>query len=329
MPRAWRHTRGRPRAVLASDGQPVTLPLDTTIDDLADVLGPGAYRLRAVTAHGELLETSVDHEVVGDEEPAPMAIERRGSRTTREDITTLVNGLVEMGRSHARTSERLAEAQADWTKALATKIAPMHPTLGVILAAWKNAWPSLYGHEPTARDRVIGRSPDGKPEGSGTANPDLHADLRMLGLRVRDGHDMRHTFISICMNAGALKHVVETITHPKAVVRDAFEAYVNVSYEDTCAAVLKVDIDPPAWALALAGRGDRAPEVPASETAYADESEGQPASAVTTSRAQPCYNAATALSNPAESCLSRPKTVFSRLRIRLNTIGFFATLRAG
>jgi hypothetical protein len=117
--RAWRHTRGRPRAVLASDGQPVTLPLDTTIDDLADELGPGAYRLRAVTSHGELLETSVDHEVGGDDEPAPTAMERRGSRTTREDITTLVNGLVEMGRSHARTSERLAEAQADWTKALA------------------------------------------------------------------------------------------------------------------------------------------------------------------------------------------------------------------
>jgi integrase len=195
------------------------------------------------------------------------------------------------------------------TKTRATKIAPMHPTLGVILAAWKNAWPSLYGHEPTASDRVIGRIPDGKPEGSGTANPDLHADLRMLALRVRDGHDMRHTFISICMNAGALKHVVETITHPKAVVRDAFEAYVNVSYEDKCAAVLKVDIDPPAWALALAGRGDRAPELPASETAYADESEGQPASAVTTPPAQPCYSAATALANSAESCVSQPKTV--------------------
>jgi hypothetical protein len=97
--RAWRHTRGRPRAVLTSDGQPVSLPLDATIDDLADELGPGAYRLRAVTAFGELLDVSVDHEITADGyDPAPVAIDRRGGRAPREEIAVLVNGLVEMPR---------------------------------------------------------------------------------------------------------------------------------------------------------------------------------------------------------------------------------------
>jgi hypothetical protein len=198
------------------------------------------------------------------------------------------------------------------TKTKATKVAPVHPALGVILDAWKDAWPSLYGHAPTTKDRVVGRIPDGKPEHSGSANPDLKSDLRMLGLRVRDGHDMRHTFISICMNAGAMKHVVETITHPKAVVRDAFEAYVNVSYDDKCAAVLKLDLAPPAWAIRATSH-----EAPHSSTptgVSGESTEDQPAG-LTTIAGGRCYSGATEPAILAESKLSRPKTVFRSLEV--------------
>ena len=134
------------------------------------------------------------------------------------------------------------------TKTGATKIPPMHPTLNAILTAWRAVWPSLYGRVPEATDRVVGLIPTGACEDSGQANPALHEHLELLGLRERDGHDFRSTFISIACDAGATEYVVKSITHPKPVVKDAFKAYLKAPFERQCEAVLKLAVPVPAWA---------------------------------------------------------------------------------
>lgn len=133
------------------------------------------------------------------------------------------------------------------TKTKATKIVPMHPALEAVLTAWRAHLAGTgiaVGLDdyiiPTAGVRVPRR-----PHSS-DSNPELAADLRTLGLRVRDGHDFRATFISEIfrsgVRAGVPEYILESLTHRRAATRNAIEDYKRGDYELQCAAIMSLRI---------------------------------------------------------------------------------------
>lgn len=122
---AWRvrrRTGGRPKMVVGPDRQPLLLPLDTTADDLGDMLGPGSYRLDAVDEDGDVLDCVVGagvgeaaRERVAASGPSVATVPARGS-----DLRMVLEANVQMARSLADAVRVLSEAQADWTKGLAS-----------------------------------------------------------------------------------------------------------------------------------------------------------------------------------------------------------------
>lgn len=122
---AWRvrrHTGGRPRMVLAADRRPLLLPLDTTEEDLNDILGPGSYRLDAVDEEGEVLDCVVCT-AVGDVEPERPVMGTSSQPVApprASDLRVVLEANVQMARSLSDAVRVLSEAQADWTKGLAS-----------------------------------------------------------------------------------------------------------------------------------------------------------------------------------------------------------------
>jgi hypothetical protein len=51
------------------------------------------------------------------------------------------------------------------------------------------------------------------PRSKHEAPKQLHADLDLLGLRRRRGHDLRRAFISLALADGARRDLLETVTH--------------------------------------------------------------------------------------------------------------------
>ena len=133
------------------------------------------------------------------------------------------------------------------TKTKATKIVPMHPVLEAALTAWR-AHLEATGVEVRPDGYIIpaaGVFVPRRPHSS-DSNPELAADLRTLGLRVRDGHDFRATFITEIfrsgVKAGVPEYILESLTHRRAATRDAIELYKREDYELQCAAVMSLRI---------------------------------------------------------------------------------------
>lgn len=120
--RIWRLTGGRPRALLDDGRQPIELPLTAGLAKLADEVGPGRYRLRAVSDDGELLGVSIDHEIEDDEDDdgagGPLA---SASALQAEVVGQLVQALVESNRAMASMHNTLVQSQAAWIQTLAEK----------------------------------------------------------------------------------------------------------------------------------------------------------------------------------------------------------------
>jgi len=129
------------------------------------------------------------------------------------------------------------------TKTRATKIVPIHPVLGAMLLAWRTVETERTGAEPADDAFIIPAIGERRPRRPtpSDSNPKLAADLTTLGLRVRDGHDFRATFITVALDAAAAEgipeHVVKSMTHANAVVRSAFDAYKRVTYASKCAVI--------------------------------------------------------------------------------------------
>jgi hypothetical protein len=73
----------------------------------------------------------------------------------------------------------------------------------------------------------------------------LHADLKLLGLRARRGHDLRRTFITLAQVDGARKEVLEAISHgPRG---DIVSVYTTFPWPVLCEAIgrLKIRWSPP------------------------------------------------------------------------------------
>jgi hypothetical protein len=70
---------------------------------------------------------------------------------------------------------------------------------------------------------------------------DFHEDLVRLGLRKRRHYDARRTFISLGLDGGASKDILQNITHPRLV--DAFDLYRTPAWAARCEAVKKVRVE--------------------------------------------------------------------------------------
>ena len=126
------------------------------------------------------------------------------------------------------------------TKTGATHEVPVHPTLAKVLATWKlTGWRKRMSRSPRADDLII-PTVNGTHRDVRKALEDFHEDLERLGLRRRRHYDSRRTFISLGLDGGASKDILQNITHPRPA--DAFDLYRTPAWEARCDAVLKLRV---------------------------------------------------------------------------------------
>src|SRR6185503_19914861 len=138
----------------------------------------------------------------------------------------------------------------DGTKTQVSRQVPIHPVLAQLLNEWWSfGWANVYGRRPTPKDYIVPRSIDAEPpdEGDGDLWPAdqayklFAADLEALGMRVRRGHDLRRTFITLAQEDGARRDVLQVITHaPDAA--DVMSLYTTYPWPTLCAELSKLQI---------------------------------------------------------------------------------------
>ena len=229
---AWRirrHTGGRPRHHLDSHKQPMLFPLHYSVVDAEEILPPGTYRLDLVDASGELLEVTVPITIAGPRignDATPDATKDENDPTTlpgsASDMRLVLEANVRSTQLAFQHNERtltaslrmadtlrdgvqvLAEAQADWIKAIASSrgflrnaAAPALPTAQPLISASEEARDDDDDDDvPQNGDRLVefGMAamtlvnnlietfrPGGKPDGPpGSKPPRPGFDLRSL-----------------------------------------------------------------------------------------------------------------------------------------------------
>ncbi len=127
------------------------------------------------------------------------------------------------------------------TKTVAVHEVPVHPTLAKVLAKWKlTGWRKRHAREPRPQDLII-PTINGTHRDVRKALEDFHEDLGRLGLRKRRHYDARRTFISLGLDGGASKDILQSITHPRPA--DAFDLYRTPAWAARCEAILKLKIE--------------------------------------------------------------------------------------
>ena len=127
------------------------------------------------------------------------------------------------------------------TKTGAVHEVPVHPTLAKVLGAWKlTGWRGRMGRAPKADDLII-PTINGTHRDVRKALEDFHEDLERLGLRKRRHYDSRRTFISLGLDSGASKDILQSITHPRP--KDAFDLYRSLAWLARCEAVMKLELE--------------------------------------------------------------------------------------
>jgi integrase len=131
-------------------------------------------------------------------------------------------------------------------KSVKTKVpraVPVHPALAALLAEWRlGGWSQLMGREPRADDLIV-PSRLGNNRSANHMLKKFHEDLERLGLRVRRQHDLRRTFISLCLGDGASKDIRRWITH--APEGDVVDDYTTLVWQPLCREVAKLQISLP------------------------------------------------------------------------------------
>lgn len=148
-------------------------------------------------------------------------------------------GRLKIRRSYAKTK----------TKTATRRDMPVHEALASILIRWHSeGWPEMMGVKPTAEDLIVpmtdgARTPHGKMRTKNDSYKRLQADLRLLGLRPRRGHDLRRTLISIAQDDGASREILRDVTHGRSK-RDAIDEYTTLQWSTVCAEVAKLRLSP-------------------------------------------------------------------------------------
>lgn len=123
---------------------------------------------------------------------------------------------------------------------------PIHPALASLLAAWRlGGWAQTFGRPPTDADLVLPvppepprkgrRRPAGALRDKNWARKRLVRDLASLGLRLRRGHDLRRTGISLAQDGGADSRVLRWGTH--APPGETIDGYTTLAWGTLCRAV--------------------------------------------------------------------------------------------
>lgn len=134
------------------------------------------------------------------------------------------------------------------TKTATRRDMPVHPTLAVILRAWRqHGWTAMMGAPPAPEDLIVpmtdgSRTPHGKLRTKNDSYKRLQRDLRILGLRPRRGHDLRRTMISLAQDGGASREILRDVTHGRSK-RDAIDDYTTLQWGTDCTEVAKLRID--------------------------------------------------------------------------------------
>ena len=88
-----------------------------------------------------------------------------------------------------------------------------------LLAWWRAQWPRWYGREATPADLIVPArahrlTPSvGGPRRQPAVWRKFQSDLAGCGIAPRRVHDIRHTFVSLCADAGMAADVVTRWTH--------------------------------------------------------------------------------------------------------------------
>jgi integrase len=156
------------------------------------------------------------------------------------------------------------------TKTERPREVPVHPTLAKVLAAWKlGGWQRLMGRSPKSEDLIfpavkrhlvhgVYRSPNEQL-------PCFHAACDALKIRKRRIHDLRRTFISLARDDGALRDVIQWITH--APDGDVLDSYTTPAWSLLCQEVSKLKIF-------LRSSADNVVSLPPRQVAAASVSDG-------------------------------------------------------
>jgi integrase len=126
------------------------------------------------------------------------------------------------------------------TKTKVTHQVPVHPALAKVLAAWKlTGWQARMKRKPTDKDLIV-PTINNTHRDVRKALEDFHEDLERLSLRKRRQYDARRTFISLGLDGGASKDLLQSITHPRPA--DAFDLYRTHAWAAKCEAVKQVKV---------------------------------------------------------------------------------------
>lgn len=141
-----------------------------------------------------------------------------------------------------------AKLERPATKTGVVREAPVHPTLAALLAAWRlSGWEAFQGRRPGPEDLLVPspyqRRP-GDPAGpflnSNASLRRLKADCDLLGIRARDQHSMRRTFISLGVADGALEAILRRVTHEGRT--SIIDLYKVLPWEALCGEVAKLRV---------------------------------------------------------------------------------------
>jgi len=137
-------------------------------------------------------------------------------------------------------AEPLGALNLGKTKSGVPRRIPVHATLASVLAEWKLAgWERTYGRMPTAGDFVT-PTRNASERAAAETIKQFHADLETLGLRLRRGHDLRRTFVTLAQVDGARRDLLETISHgPRG---DIVSIYTTFPWPALCAEVAKLNV---------------------------------------------------------------------------------------
>ncbi len=151
---------------------------------------------------------------------------------------------------HHRTREITA------TKTRELRCVPEHPSLRAALDAWRrDGWPAEYGREPTEDDLILpARGKPGRRWGAadGSGGPlwaqdvyrALQRDLKAALVPGHRVHDLRHTFASLCADAGMRENVAARWTHTPGGA-SARHLYALPSWAAQCAEMMLLRLDLP------------------------------------------------------------------------------------
>lgn len=130
-----------------------------------------------------------------------------------------------------------------------TREVPELPALRAVLDAWRGGWKREFGREPRGEDLLfpaVGKGPNrGKlvPMWPSAVRAQLLAALARTGIRHHRMHDFRHTFASLCADAGMQELVAARWTHsPQG--RTARHLYAAPAWARQCEEMLRLQITP-------------------------------------------------------------------------------------